>query len=212
MAVDTRSTGTESLTNEQLALKAQQGDTEAYEQLFIQVERFLRKKAYDYSTTSFTYDADDIFGFGCEAFVKAVSDFDPSKGKFITVLGFYFFNYYHSRYSRRERAHRKYESLKGLDDTAHIGDNGKTVTFLDLVGGENWDDTGLHISAIVKEFNNILSTFSDRDQMIVIKVILDKRLQREVAQEVGLEQASVSRIVVKFRKQLETHFKNLDLI
>lgn len=199
------------MSNERLAVLAQQGNKEAYEQLFLNVERFIRTKANHYASTSAKYEADDIFGIGCESFIQAVTDYDPSKGKFITLLGKYFFNLYCSRYYRKEKVSRNYESLKSLDEPAYVADNGEEFTFMGLLEATH-DNTLLHIPSIVEAYEETLSTYSDRDKLIITYLITKGMKQKDVGEMFGLKQGNISRILVKFRNDLKQLLENRELL
>lgn len=71
------------MTNEELAVLAKQGDKDAMERLWYQVERLVRMKAYrrmpdDGSTRK--YDVDDLMQAGFIGMVKAVGDFEKESG------------------------------------------------------------------------------------------------------------------------------------
>lgn len=87
------------MTNEELAVQAQQGDQEAMLQLWTRVERLVHMKARhrlpnDGSTSRF--DIDDLMQAGYLAMVAAVKDFDPASG--------YAFNTYLNNHLKSEFA------------------------------------------------------------------------------------------------------------
>ena len=200
-------------SQEQLVVLAREGNTEAYEELFNSVRPLLYKKANEYARTSGRYDVDDIFGFGCEAFVKAVNDFESERGlKFVTMLGTYFFNYYHSRFYEKERRSRKYESIKRLEDTVGFAPSGDEITLLSTLEGSYQDSSDLYVDDIINAFNDILSSVSERDKDIVDLHINKGIGQQAIADKYGISNRTVSKIVNDFRRKLRVQLKKLDLI
>ena len=70
---------------EDLALMAQQGDMQAYSQLYTDHERMIYKFVRKYSLGLESYE--DLYSLGLVLFCEAVEKYDPNKGKFTTVLG-----------------------------------------------------------------------------------------------------------------------------
>lgn len=70
---------------EDLALLAQQGDMQAYSQLYTDHERMIYKFVRKYSLGLEGYE--DLCSLGLVLFCEAVEKYDPNKGKFITILG-----------------------------------------------------------------------------------------------------------------------------
>lgn len=77
------------MTNEELALKIKSGETTLTEQLWIQVEGFIRYMAYrkGSSISDCSVDCDDLYQSGYLAMLKATEGFDAEKGGFTTYLG-----------------------------------------------------------------------------------------------------------------------------
>lgn len=201
------------VSQEQLAVLASKGDMGAYEELFNSVRPLLYKKAHGYAKTSGRYDVDDIFGFGCEAFMKAVNDFEIDRGlKFTTLLGTYFFNYYHSRFYEKERRSRKYESITRLEDTVGVGDNGDELTLLPTLVGEGHDGSQLYINDILEAFDLVLLTATERDRDIIDLHINQKVKQHDIADKYDISKSTVSKVIKDFRRKLKTELKKLDLI
>lgn len=70
---------------EDLALLAQQGDMQAYSQLYTDHEKMIYKFVRKYSLGLEGYE--DLCSLGLVLFCEAVEKYDPNKGKFTTVLG-----------------------------------------------------------------------------------------------------------------------------
>ena len=70
---------------EDLALMAQQGDMQAYSQLYTDHKGMVYKFVRKYSLGLEGYE--DLYSLGLVLFCEAVEKYDPNKGKFITVLG-----------------------------------------------------------------------------------------------------------------------------
>lgn len=79
------------MTNEELALMVQNGQTEAVLPLWQRVEKFVRKSAtrWSYAWTSRGISSEDLYQSGFIAMMEATETFDPDKAKFITWLGYY---------------------------------------------------------------------------------------------------------------------------
>ena len=79
-------------SNEELAVKAQAGDAQSMERLFLQVRRLIFHDLRKYRwalTRDRAIDWDDLEQAGAEGFLYAVEKYRPEEGtKFSTVLGF----------------------------------------------------------------------------------------------------------------------------
>lgn len=80
------------MSNEELALRIKNGETDFYLELWLQVRNFVVKQAIQYSKTS-GYEVDDLIQSGFLAMVKAANNYDPAGGaSFIHFLSFHLHN------------------------------------------------------------------------------------------------------------------------
>lgn len=79
------------MTNEELAIMIQNGQTEAVLPLWQQVEKFVRQSAnrWNYAWRNRGISSDDLYQSGFLAMMEAVETFDPDKARFLTWLGYH---------------------------------------------------------------------------------------------------------------------------
>lgn len=81
----------EAMTNEELAIRIQSGETGYTLLLWQQVEKFVRQNAnrWSYAWRSRGISSDDLYQSGFIAMMEAVETFNPDKASFLTWLGYY---------------------------------------------------------------------------------------------------------------------------
>lgn len=196
-------------TNEELAILAKHGDNQAIEDLFKQVQNFIYSRAIQLSMSSNIYDTDDVFGIGCEAFMKAVKFYNPNRGtKFITVLGTYMFNLYGSRYYEKEARSRKYTMSINLEDViAHTGRDGSIpVTLGDTLESTPYDESPLYMGAYEEAINKVMMEIPEHHREVVKLHVLEGKLQREVKAITGVGTSTVSYMGRAFKAKLKAEF------
>ncbi len=85
------------MTNEELALQIKNGKEEFIDELWLQIESFVKQQAYKFASSNtwsercralgFTYE--DLYCAGYFALEPAIKAFDPKKGAFLTIFTLY---------------------------------------------------------------------------------------------------------------------------
>lgn len=141
---------------------------------------------------------EDLFSVGLVGLLKSVNTYDREKG--IT------FSAYATRVITNEflltfRKKRIYAAFS-LDDTKDLG-NGEEVSYADMIPSK----TDIENEVISRwSVNQVMDRLSDREASIIDLIFFQEKTQIDVAEEMGISQAQVSRILrnacKKCRKEL----------
>jgi len=156
------------MTNEELVLKIQSGDTSLIPTLWLQVEKFVKQQAekfyYNHSKQcdAFGVEADDLYQEGYFAICKAVEQYNPDKGvKFLTYAGYHIIKCFYSA-AKLNRAAGKHSAIS-LDAPTNFDGNDGDLTILNILDATSAND----------EIDNIIN----REYMRVVLPILNEVLQ-----------------------------------
>jgi RNA polymerase sporulation-specific sigma factor len=190
--------------NEELIRLAQQGDTDAEEELLVTNRRLCFHIAKRYSNTGI--DVEDLASIATIGLMKAYKSFDLSKNiKFATYASTIMNNeiLMHLRNARKHHA-----VVTSLD--AEINSDGfeGEMSLKDVIAAPEDDikfEDFKEMEYILKVFNE---NASDRDKTILYKCIIGKVNQYEVAEEMNVSQSYVSRLEKKVIESLQFIAKN----
>lgn len=187
--------------------KFQQGDALARD---ILVERNLRLVAHVikkyYANLS---DQEDLISIGTIGLIKGIDSYKPCKG---TKLATYAARCIENEIFMHFRSQRKNQNETFISDPIDVDDDGKTLTFMDIV----CEDDDIIDSIDLKINSSRLYTFVDelpqREKMIITLrygLYNTKPLtQREVSKKLGISRSYVSRIEKKVLENLKFKFEN----
>ena len=131
------------MTNEELVIRIQAGETELMLTLWNQAEMFTKKQAWRFYTLfkercdEYGVSAEDLFQEAYLAIDTAVKRFNPEKGvKFLSYAGFYLIKSFNLAVKLHSKALKKYIKIS-LDTTSAYNENGEELYFSDLLADPN---------------------------------------------------------------------------
>ena len=129
---------------------------------------------------------DDLFQVGCIGLIKAIDNFDPAQQVRFSTYGVPMIIGEIRRFLRDNNALRVSRSLR---DTVYA-DGGDAVYVIDQVRDPDGEDSW--ISGL--QFRQTVAGLTPREKRIMELRYLKGKTQMEVAQEIGISQAQVSRL------------------
>lgn len=140
------------MTNEELVMQIKSGDITPTEQLWFQIEKFVRMMAnrffskYTLKCEQFGITTDDLYQEGYFAFLKAIDYFDPGKEcKFLTVFDLFLKSAFYDTCKMR--------STRGKNDT--------TYQAISLDASQTED--GCTLKDIIADERNAIDEYIDQD-------------------------------------------------
>lgn len=138
---------------------------------------------------------EDLFATGLVGLVKAVIKFDSEKGvKFSTFATRVISNEILMTFRKK-----RITNLLYLDKMVEIGD-GDTVALADMIEDKRDYESEVISNISVK---SILSNLTNRESQILYLYANEDMTQYEIARQMGLSQANISRILKKIQGKLE---------
>lgn len=178
--------------NKSLQLLMVEGSTSAREHVILANQELVRYVIKSLGLNAFD---EDLFQIGCIGLIKAVDSFDFEKNiKFAT---------YAVRVIRNEilmtlRKKRVPISFS-LDDIKTL-DNGEEVSYGEIISdGKDFEGTVVE-SLYMQSF---LHGLNERDRKIICQYIMEHKKQNEIASELGISQAWISRLLKSIRNKYE---------
>ena len=190
-------------TNEELAMKIQQGERDKLPELWTQVERFVgyvarRRLQHLPEGTGLEYD--DLYNAGYIAFVDAVNRFDPERdASLLTILklslktAFAEAAGYRSQKQRKDPLHRAgsiYDLIPGTEDLRvvdSIPDESAAEAFEEAEHRE-------YLEQLHGELENALSRIPEPQEGIIRRRFYDGDTLHTIGQDIGLSPARVRQI------------------
>ena len=197
---------------EKIALlkKAQAGDKQAREELINGNLRLVLSVIQRFTNRG--ENLDDLFQVGCIGLIKAIDNFDISQDVRFSTYGVPMIIGEIRRYLRDNNSVRVSRSMRdiaykamqekerltaqnGKEPTVSLyepvfSDGGDTIYVMDQVGDKNDDKNWLDEIALKEAMNDL----SDREKRIMGMRFFQGKTQMEVAAEIGISQAQVSRL------------------
>lgn len=129
---------------------------------------------------------DDLFQIGMVGLVKAINTFDPDKGVRFTTYATLIIRNEILMTLRKKRIIPAFS----LDEECQLGD-GESVRYSDMIpSAERFEE----LSGLKIDLERLFNRLNDREKKIVL-LFLNGANQREIAQEIGVSQAQISRIL-----------------
>lgn len=124
------------MSNEEIAVRIQAGETDLMEQLWIGVEKLVRREANRVSGATggkCGVDSDDLYQCGYLAMVAAVETFNPENGSFANWLILYLKTAFAEATGRRTTKDRMEPLNNSVSLDKPLGDEADGASFVDLV-------------------------------------------------------------------------------
>lgn len=194
------------VTNEELVVRAKNGDKEAYEQLFKQNEGICRLYANKYHNVG---EFDDLFALCQLGMLKAYKTFDVDRGnKFITYAGLVM----HNEIRMQHRRNQRHRGQVSIDEPVAVDKEGFTQTRLEVLASDKDGPEELLGKAVaVMELHTSLKELTERERAVITELYFSKRTQREVADSLGLSQSYISRLERKILAKLNKSLVRRDV-
>jgi len=176
-------------TNEDLAVKASQGDTQAYEDLYRQNEKLIWFVVHKFKNSD--VEAEDLFGIATLGFVRAVNKFDASKGlKFSSYVIAVIYNQIRI-YLRDNR--RRFIKKVSLDEVWRANASGDEISLIDITPSDSESILEKLIGEEeISDLRNLIKELKPKQQVITNSYLKGKT-QLEIAKEIGITQSQISR-------------------
>lgn len=180
----------------------------------------VRKEFFNHNIRLTTHVAKKYLGSGIEyddlsqmaalGLWKAVETFKPEKGFHFATYAIKVMNNEILMQLRKGKGTALVDEKRvvSMDSLLNVDQNGETLTFEDILASDYFevDDT-----VMGNELNDIIRTFIEnckpRDAHIV-KMYLNGKNQKVIAARVNLSQSYISRIILKFKKNIKSHIRN----
>ena len=187
----------------ELLKKAQAGDKQAREELINGNLRLVLSVIQRFTNRG--ENLDDLFQVGCIGLIKAIDNFDISQDVRFSTYGVPMIIGEIRRYLRDNNSVRVSRSMRDIAYKAMqekerltaqngkeptVEDGGDTIYVMDQVGDKNDDKNWLDEIALKEAMNDL----SDREKRIMGMRFFQGKTQMEVAAEIGISQAQVSRL------------------
>ena len=194
----------DSMTDEEVALLAQQGDTDASEYLLNKYKNFVRSKARSYFLVG--ADHEDIVQEGMIGLFKAFRDFKPDK-----LASFHAFaelcvtrQIITAIKTATRQKHIPLNSYVSLNKPLYDEESDRTL--LDIIEGRVTNPEDLFISQegmdhIHKQIDTLLSDFEKQ----VLEAFLDGKSYQEIAEMLGRHVKSIDNALQRVKRKL-MHF------
>ena len=176
--------------------RLQEGDREARDILIERNLRLVAHVAKKYQGTD--YEQDDLLSVGTIGLIKAVNTFHPERG---SRLATYAAKCIENEILMMFRAGKKYSREVSLFEPIYH-DGGEAIYVMDQVKDtKNVDENWLENIALSEAMKHL----DEREKHILNLRFFQSRTQMEVAEEIGISQAQVSRLEKSALKQLRKY-------
>ena len=216
------------MTNEELAMKIQAGETDLMNELWRQVERFVIKQAnrffytYQDRCEKLGLTVEDLYQEGYFAIHKSVEVFNAEKDcTFLTYAGYQlkrvFFNTakMHSTGWQKNTTHQAIS----LDKQRSIGEN--EVSLFDALEDESSQDEIDDVvendfnKCLSKDLNNIINLLTERQAYVIKRRFYDNIKPVNIARELGVHKTTINSVYqkaltnIRKHKELEPYFVDM---
>lgn len=213
------------MTNEELALKIQAGEVELMSELWLQVDKFVRLRAYNFASgqawsercRAVGITQDDLYCVGYFALEPAVKSYDPEKGAFITIFGYYLKRTFINEIGMHKSGGKWYEkpdaisSAVSLQETASTGKDGDELSLEAMIEDEQaqkpFDDIedALYNQALHNDLEAALDGLRPRDAQVIRDHYYNLLSPDEQAQKLGVSRSTVNSIRTRALLLLRKH-------
>ena len=182
------------MTNEEHAIKAQNGDQNALEMLWNSCCSFIRSQAMRWNRAFQNrpcFDDDDLTQAGYFALLDAVSSYDPSKGMFLTYLAFHLKKAFADVCGCRTKAQMKAPENNALSLDRPIAADNMDITLGDTVpdpdNGIEHAEESLYLQQLRKYIDEALASpvLTDTQSIFIREYYLQDKPYATIAGEWG---------------------------
>lgn len=192
------------MNNEELIKLAKNGDTEAYNQLFINNDRLIWDIAHKFSHTGI--ELSDLYSLAALGMLKAYHKFDINRGlKFTT---------YCVKSMRNEilsflrKYNRNYGKEVFFEDTFQVGTNGENLPLLDVLESDKPDPCDFLVMAEKFQFvYEFMQKLTEKERLVFQKCIIENKSELSQVNVIGISQPHISRIKKKILKRLREAYE-----
>lgn len=197
------------VTNEELVIKAQDGDIKALTKLIEQNDGLVKSVAKKYANIHWSFE--DVKGDAYVGFLMAVKKFDPTRGiLFSTVVTQYMTNYIRNQMRVIDKYVSKADSL---DNVLVKSKGSKDILIEDLLGDNSTVEAierNINNTVAREIFNRFLEGVSEREKLVAIRTIIYGQTQVSLAKELGVSQSAIQQTSAKVRRKLKIVAENYD--
>lgn len=201
------------MTNEELAVRIQNGETTLLEDLWKQIERLIQHKAYRYSLlcdelcTKAGITWDDLYQVGFFALCEAIKGYDPSSGlAFVTYLTFPYRTEFHKLIGHRTSKRDVLNLADSLDSSLESDDDTFTLAQLLADPSAEADLENVIEAYYADNLHQMLEAAIDKlpeKQRVIVRGRYFKGMRlSELAAQLNLTPASAHDLEVKARVRL----------
>ena len=190
------------MTNEELAVAIQGGDSSLSEVLWDQVKGFVWQQARRWAAAWHSrkyFDADDLAQSGYIAMVNAVQLFAPEEGTFMTILNYCVLTEFSKVVGCRTKAQRQdpLSDAYSLDEPLG-GDPENSLTLADTIEAEEPGFEAVEEAefrnSLAKAVRDAVAALPDRQRMAVELHYLKGKSYREIADELSVSESRAGQI------------------
>lgn len=202
------------MTNEELVIRIKAGEVELISELWLQVEKFVRLRAYNYASGQAWSERcraagitqDDLYCAGYFALEPAVKNYDPEKGAFITLFGFYLRKAFNEEIGMRKSEkewREKPDALRSaisLEETVYTDKDGSDLSLEDILEDEqaqkpfNDIEDALYNQTLHNDLEAALNGLRPRDAQVIRDHYYNLLSPDEQAKKLGVSRSMVNNI------------------
>ncbi len=186
---------------EQLAILAQNGDTDAMERIVTVFDRILRKKAKNYHIMGAS--SDDVKQEGLIALFKAVMTFDPKKSKSFEAFALMCINRRITSEIKSARC-KKHEILNSCVPIVNSAEDGEYTVAEETIKSSALDPEYQFILTERRTSTRRKITGSlSKKEMLVLNEYLQNKNYDEIAETLGIDKKSVDNALQRIKHKLK---------
>jgi RNA polymerase sigma factor (sigma-70 family) len=186
------------MTNEELALKIQAGQSDLILELWNNVKKLINVIACKYLPSDFRtncFEIDDLIQAGYIGMINAIKDYDPSKEfKFTTYLKYHVKNEIRSELGIKTTKRDALFYASSMDLPLRVNDDGSELTLADLIPAEDKYEelceqisTDQLVSIVLPELEKLNEFY----QNILIKRYIENMSLSDIAKELNCSRQNV---------------------
>jgi len=184
--------------SDEIIEKCKNGDEKAGALVYKKYINFIRHTANKFKNIQI--DRDDLISVGNIGLVKAINNYDPSKGvKFLTFAGRVIFN----EILMAIKKNKKHTHNVSLDEVINMDSNGAELTLREVVSISHDFLSDIAKDEIQIYIDEVLKATKKETHRRIIRMRLEGVKQSKIAQEFGLVQGAVSKIYLRFLQKLD---------
>ena len=191
------------LSNEELAYRIQQGETELIPQLWDQVVKFITAKAGEYISHRRQNgwhcdgDADDLINQAFFGFLMAIKTFKPETSSFLGILNLAIKTSFSEAAGYRRPTQRSDCAHIAVSGDAVIGDDG--FSLFDVISDDQADPAErvtetLYIEQLRATLDEAMKQLPDKQERILRARYYGELTQSEIAKDLGCTSSNVGRL------------------